>query len=164
MAAIDRAQEAEREEVSEGAVFVERMQSDQGGQQQERRLDPLHGVVEGEPGRARYREAQPVGSDDVQIEAGQIDAVVAAQVGDADADAWQSILGEIDQCGSGGIDREAVEGGSAGRDRDGEIKTEPGLANLGRPPITPTAAAVQRSRTSHQGAARASARDHSATR
>ena len=49
MAAIDRAQEAEREEVSEGAIFVERMQSDQGGQQQERRLDPLHGVVEGEP-------------------------------------------------------------------------------------------------------------------
>ena len=46
-------------------------------------------------------------------------AAVAAQVGDAVADAWQSILGEIDQGGSGGLDREPPEGRGAGRDRDG---------------------------------------------
>ena len=56
---------------------------------------------------------------------------VAAQVGDTVADAGQSVLGEIYQSRSGGVDREPPEGGGAGRDRDGEIKTEPRLGHLG---------------------------------
>ena len=64
-------------------------------------------------------EAQPVSSDDLQVEARQIEAAVTAQVGDTVADAGQSILGEIHQSGTGGLDREAPEGRGAGRDRDG---------------------------------------------
>ena len=87
-------------------------------------------MVESEP-VALGIEAQPVDGDDVQVEAGQVEAAVAEEVGDAVADARQSTLGEIDQGGTGGVDREAPEGGSAGRDRDGEIKAKPGFANLG---------------------------------
>ena len=82
------------------------------------------------PWLRRY-ETQAVGGDDVQVEACQIEAAVAAQVGDAGADARQSILGEMDQSGSGGLDREPPESRGAGGDRDGEIKTEPGFAHLG---------------------------------
>ena len=49
----------------------------------------------------------------------------AAQLGDTVADARQSILGEIHQGGTGGLDREPSEGRGAGGDRDGEIKTKP---------------------------------------
>jgi len=106
------------------------MKSDQRIQQQECRTDPSHGVVESEL-VALGIEAHPVSGDGVQVEASQIQAAVAAQVRDPVADAGQSILGEIDQGGSGGLDREAPEGRGAGRDRDREIKPEPGLANLG---------------------------------
>ena len=90
----------------------------------------LHGLVESEL-VAFGIEAQPVSSDDLQVEACQIEAAVTAQVGDTVADAGQSILGEIHQGGSGGVDREPPEGGSAGRDRDGEIEAKPRLAHLG---------------------------------
>ena len=106
------------------------METDQGVQQQERRADASHGVVESEL-VALGIEAQAVGGDDVQVEAGQIETAVAAQLGDPVADAGQSILGEIDQGGTGGVDREAPEGGGAGGDGDGEIKTKPGFAHLG---------------------------------
>ena len=106
------------------------MKPDQGIQQQQQGTDASHGVVESEL-VALGIEAQAVGGDDVQIEAGQLDAAMAAQLGDAVADAGQSILGEIHQSGTGGLDREATEGRGAGGDRDGEIKTEPRLANLG---------------------------------
>ena len=91
------------------------MKSDQWVQQQECRAEPLHGVVESEL-VALGIEAQAVSSDDLQVEAGQLEAAVAAQVGDAVANARQSILGEIDQSGSGGLDREAAEGRGAGGD------------------------------------------------
>ena len=94
------------------------MKSDQRVQQQEYGTNLSHGLVEREL-VALGIEAQPVSSDDVQIEAGQIQAAVAAQVSDTVADAWQSILGEIDQGGAGGLDREPPEGWGAGRDRDG---------------------------------------------
>ena len=129
IAAVDGAQKAEQGRDIRGAVFIEGMESDQGVQQQECGADALHGVVESEL-VALGIEAQPVSSDDLQVEAGQIEAAVAAQVGDAVADAWQSILGEIHQGGSGGVDREPPEGGSAGRDRDGEVKAKPGLTHL----------------------------------
>ena len=106
------------------------MKTDQGIQQQEYRADASHGLVQS--GLVTLGiEAQAVGRDDVQIEAGQLDATVAAQLGDAVADAGQSILGEIHQGGSGGLDREPSEGRGAGRDRDSEIKTEPRLTHLG---------------------------------
>ena len=76
-------------------------------------------------------EAHPVSGDDVQVEAGEIEAAVAAQLGDTVADAGQSILGEIHQRRSGGIDREPSEGRSAGCDGDREIKAKPRFANLG---------------------------------
>ena len=106
------------------------METDQGIQQQKRRAEASDGLVESEL-VALGVEAQAVGSDDVQVEACQIEAAVTAQVGDTVADAWQSILGEVHQDGSGGVDREATEGRGAGGDRDGEIKAEPRLANLG---------------------------------
>ena len=106
------------------------METDQGVQQQERRADASNGVVESEL-VAFGIEAQAVGSDDVQIETGQPQAAVAAQLFDAVADAWQSILGEIDQGGTGCLDREAPEGRGAGGHRDGEIKTKPRLCDLG---------------------------------
>ena len=90
----------------------------------------MHGLVESEL-VAFGIEAQPVSSDDLQVEACQIQAAVAAQMSDTVADAGQSILGEIHQGGSGGVDREAPEGGGAGRDRNGEIEAKPRFANLG---------------------------------
>lgn len=84
----------------------------------------MHGVVESEL-VALGIEAQPVRSDDLQVEARQMQAAVAAQLGDTVADARQSILGEIHQGGTGGLDREPSEGRGAGGDRDGEIKTKP---------------------------------------
>ena len=106
------------------------METDQGIQQQECRADASDGLVESEL-VALGIKAQAVGSDDVQVEACQIEAAVTAQVGDTVADAWQSILGEVHQDGAGCVDREATEGRGAGGDGDGEIKAEPRLANLG---------------------------------
>ena len=91
------------------------MKSDQGVQQEQCGADLSHGLVESEL-VALGIEAQAGSGDDLQIEAGESEAAVAAQVFDAVADAGQSIFGEIDQGGSGGIDREPTESRGSRRD------------------------------------------------
>ena len=113
------------------AEFVEAVQTDQGIEQQQCGAQGAEGVVE-RVLVAVAVQAQALSGDHVQVEGGQVEAAVAAQVRDALAHARQGVLGEVDQRRSCGEHLEAVEGCRGGCDRDGKIESEPRLAGLGQ--------------------------------
>lgn len=105
------------------------MKSDEGIQNQEPGLEGLEGGIQSVPVTLEV-EAEGGCGDDVEIEAGEGEAPVLAELGDAVAELGQGVLGEIDHGGPRGVDLEATEAGGAGGDRDREIQSQPGFTRF----------------------------------
>ena len=104
----------------------------------------MHSLVENEL-VAFCIEAQPASSDELQVEACQIEAAAAARVGDTVADAEQSILGEIHQGRSGGLETgNRPRPGVPDATETARSRPSQDSLTLGCPPIAPTVAAVQK--------------------
>lgn len=73
----------------------------------------------------------------MEVEVGERELPVRADLGDAVTELVGRVLGEVDDSGPRGVDVEAAETGGAGCDGDGEIEPEPGFAGLGRSPDDP---------------------------
>jgi hypothetical protein len=70
--------------------------------------------------------------DDRDVEVVERKPSVAAEGFEAAADLGATILGQVDESPAGGLNRETVEGGSAGGDADGEVESKMALHRLGR--------------------------------
>jgi hypothetical protein len=120
-AALQLAEVAEQGGDVSGAVFVEAVQSHERVEQQELRAQVLEGGGEASL-IGRLVESDGRGGDDVQIERVEVEGAVKAEACDASADLGESVLGEVDESGTGVESREATEERRSGRETDGEVE------------------------------------------
>jgi len=111
-------------------VLIAPVKPDQGVEEDQARPDAAGGAVEAQL-IALEIEAQRGCGDDVEGDVIESEAPVEAQAGEAFPERGGVIFGEIDEHVSGVADMEAAETRGGGGDREGQIETEPGLAELG---------------------------------
>jgi len=108
------------------------VKADKGIEDEEPGLEGLEGVVQGDL-VALEIEAEAGCGNGVEVEAGEGEAPVLTELGDAVTELGQGVLGEVDQGGPRGVDLEAAEAGGAGGHRDRQIQSQPGFTRLGGP-------------------------------
>src|SRR6476646_4564423 len=106
------------------------MQADERIEDEEARLQPGDGLIEGRAVGLEI-EAQAGGGDHLDVECSETDAGGGTDAIEAASDDVECVLGGIEQNAAGSAHREAAQTGDAGSDGDGEIEGEEGFAAFG---------------------------------
>ena len=130
VAALQLSQIGEQRRHLTAGVLIDAMQTHEGIEHEQARLQVGDGVVEAS---AVGREIQSHGGcgDDLDVEIGKAEAGGGADAVEPPAHDVERVLGGIEQNAAGAWHAEATQARNAGRDRDGEVEREEGFAAFG---------------------------------
>lgn len=123
----------EREESGDftGTIFIDAVEADERIEEEHAGAMCAEGAIDA-GAIAVEIESEYGSSDDVERNAGEVEAALQAEAGEAKLDVGGSVLGEVDEGGPRVVDGEAAEAGGVGGNGEGEVECEPALAAFRR--------------------------------